>query len=75
MHSIKTNFDKIIGVIKDILSHEINEKGNYTRRGIAPKFSDMEVMPLILKLERMFGSEYIFCSIAAKVRKFEREAF
>ncbi len=26
MHNIKTNFDKIIGVVKDIIGDEINEK-------------------------------------------------
>ena len=34
MHNIKANFDKIIGVIKDIIGDEITEKGNYLRRGI-----------------------------------------
>ena len=31
MHNIKTNFDKILGVVKDIIGCEINEKGNYLR--------------------------------------------
>ena len=51
MHNIKANFDKILVVIKDILSDEINEKGNYTRRGSVPKFSDIEVMGLSLTAE------------------------
>lgn len=42
MHNIKTNFDKFLVVIKDILSDEINEKSNYLRRGIKPRFSDMK---------------------------------
>ena len=46
MHNIKTNFDKIIEVVKDILKDEINEKGNYARRGTVPSFSDAEVMAL-----------------------------
>ncbi len=44
MHNIKTNFDKIIGVIKDIIGDEINEKGNYLSCDTKPKFSDIEVM-------------------------------
>ena len=48
MHNIKTNFDKILGVIKDILGDEINEKGNYLRRGTKPKFSGIEVIALSL---------------------------
>lgn len=31
MHNIKTNFDKILGVVKDIIGREITEKGNYLR--------------------------------------------
>jgi hypothetical protein len=46
MHNIKTNFDKIIGVVKDIIGDEINEKGNYLRRGTLPKFSDIEVIAM-----------------------------
>jgi Transposase DDE domain len=51
MHNIKTNFDKILGVIKDIIGDEINEKGNYLRRGTRPKFSDIEVIALSLTAE------------------------
>ncbi len=51
MHNIKTNFDKILVVIKDILSDEINQKGNYVRRGTIPRFSDLEVIALSLTAE------------------------
>ena len=51
MHNIKTNFDKILVVIKDIPGNEINEKGNYLRRGSRPKFSDIEVMALSVTAE------------------------
>ena len=51
MHNIKTNFDKIPVVIKDILSDEINENGNYLRRGTKPRFSDIEVIALSLTAE------------------------
>ena len=51
MHNIKTNFDKILGVIKDILGDEINAKGNYLRRGTVPKFSDIQVIALSLTAE------------------------
>lgn len=44
MHNIKVNFDKILGVIKDIIGDEINEKDNYSRPGTVPKFSDLEVI-------------------------------
>ena len=48
MHNIKVNLDKIIGVVKDIIGDQINEKGNYRRRGTVPKFSDIEMMALNL---------------------------
>ena len=51
MHNIKTNFDKIIEVIKVIIGNEINEEGNYGRRGTKPKFSDIEVIALSLTAE------------------------
>lgn len=51
MHNIKTNFDKIIEVIKGISFSAINEKGNFKRRGSCPKFSDIEVMALSLTAE------------------------
>ncbi len=46
MHNIKTNFDKILVVIKDIFSDEINEDGNYLGRGTRPRFTDIEVIAL-----------------------------
>ena len=47
MHNIHTNFIKIIDVLKDIIGNEINEKGNYLRRGSVPKFS-----PTIRRVKR-----------------------
>ncbi|MBW0162880.1 MAG: IS982 family transposase, partial [Sediminibacterium sp.] len=51
MHNIRSNFIKILKVVKEILSEQINEKGNYTRRGTVPKFSDIEVIALSLTSE------------------------
>ena len=51
MHKIQTYFIKILEVIKDIISEQINEKGNYLRRGTRPKLSDMEVIALSLAAE------------------------
>jgi hypothetical protein len=65
MHNIKTNFDKIIGVIKDIIGNEVNEKGNYLRRGTVPKFSDIEVMALSLTAECLSidSENYLFSKL------------
>lgn len=51
MHNIKTNFDKIREVLKDIIGEELNESGNYLRRGTKPRFSDIEVIALSLTAE------------------------
>ena len=51
MHNIRTNFIKILEVIKDIIGDEINEKGNCLRRGSIPKFSDITVIALSLTAE------------------------
>jgi hypothetical protein len=37
--------------LKDILGDEVNEKRNYKRRGVVPRFSDIEVMALSLTAE------------------------
>lgn len=65
MHNIKTNFDKILVVIKDILGDEINESGNYLRRGTIPKFSDIEVMALSLTAECLSidSENYLFSKL------------
>lgn len=51
MHNIRTNFIKIVDVLKDIIGDEISEKGNYLRRGSVPNFSDVEMMTLSLTAE------------------------
>ncbi len=38
-------------VIKDIPGDEVNEKGNYLRRGTRPGFADIEVIALSLTAE------------------------
>ena len=70
MHNIKTNFDKIIEVLKDILGDELNEKGNYIRRGVVPKFSDIEVIALSLTAECLSidSENYLFSKIRAEYR-------
>jgi len=65
MHNIKTNFDKILAVIKDILCDEINDKGNYKRRGTVPGFSDAEVIALSLTAECLSidSENYLFSKL------------
>ena len=65
MHNIKTNFDKIIEVIKEIIGDEITETGNYLRRGTKPKFSDIEVIALSLTAECLSidSENYLFSKL------------
>ena len=70
MHNIKTNFDKIIGLIKDILTDEINDKGNYLRRGTRPRFADIEVIALSLTAECLSidSENYLFSKLNKEYR-------
>jgi hypothetical protein len=65
MHNIKTNFDKIIKVIKEIIGDEISEQGNYLRPGTKPKFSDIEVIALSLTSESLSidSENYLFSKL------------
>ena len=65
MHNIHTNFIKILNVLKDIIGDEINEKGNYLRRGSVPKFSDIEIIALSLTAESLSidSENYLFSKL------------
>ena len=71
MHNIKANFDKIIEVVREILDGEINEQGNYIRRGVVPRFSDIEVIALSLTAECLgIDSEnYLFSKLRIEYHK------
>lgn len=70
MHNIKTNFDKILAVLKDIVSDEVNGKGNYKRRGTVPRFSDIEVMALSLTAECLSidSENYLFSKLKSEYK-------
>lgn len=51
MHNTKTNFEKVVRVIKASLKEEINERGKDGRRGTVPKFSGIAAMALSLTAE------------------------
>ena len=70
MHNIKANFDKILEVLKDILSDEVNAKGTYVRRGTVPKFADIEVIALSLTAECLSidSENYLFSKLNTEYR-------
>ena len=51
MHNIKTNFDKILEVLKSILKDSVDSLGNFPKVGKKPKFSDIEIISLTLTSE------------------------
>ncbi len=51
MHDIKTNFDKILEVLKSVLQDQIDLNGNFHKVGAKPKFSDIELISFNLTIE------------------------
>lgn len=53
MHNLCANFVKILEICKDFSKDLVNGRGNAPRRGIVPRFSDLEVISLSLTAEHM----------------------
>ena len=51
MNNFFLNFGKILDVCKHFSKDLVNEHGNMPRRGVVPKFSDLEVIALALTAE------------------------
>jgi hypothetical protein len=62
MHNLFANFVRILGVCKKFSQDLVNDKGNMPRRGVVPRFGDLEVIALSLTEETMcYNSEgYLF---------------
>jgi len=43
MHNFVTKFRKVLEICKKFAENQVNEKGNVTRCGVVPTFSDLEV--------------------------------
>jgi len=72
MTNLRSNFEKILSIVKQSLKNELDSKGNLARRGPKPKFSDAEVIALSLLSEcLMFDSEYYLFKILHKQYKSE----
>lgn len=62
MHNFIVKFGKILGIYKEFAGNRVNELGNVPRRGVVPKFSDLEVIALSATAE-VFGIDsenYLF---------------
>lgn len=53
MHNIKTNFDIILDKSKPFAKNLLNLADNLPRRGVKPKFSDLQVLALALTAEAL----------------------
>lgn len=51
MHDIKTNFNKILEVLKSVLKNKVDSTGNFPKVGKKAKFLDLEVISLNLTSE------------------------
>jgi hypothetical protein len=51
MHNLYAIFAKFLDICKMFSADLVNEKGNIPRRGVVPKFSDLEVISLSLAAE------------------------
>lgn len=48
LHNLYANLLKILEICKDFSKDLVNERGNLPRRGVVPRFSDLEVISLSL---------------------------
>ena len=53
IHNFCTKYGKILEICKQYSKNLVNELGNTTKRGVVPKFSDLEVIALSLTAEAM----------------------
>jgi hypothetical protein len=53
MHNLATNFKKMLDICNKFGKRFTNDKGNIPRRGVVPKFSDLEVVALNIMAEAM----------------------
>jgi hypothetical protein len=53
MHNLTANFGKFFDICNKFGKKFTNEKGNITRRGVVPKFSDLEVIALSMTAEAL----------------------
>jgi len=51
MRNFVTKLGKILEICKKFAGNLINEKGNVSRRGVVPTFSDLEVVALSITAE------------------------
>lgn len=48
MRNLAANFGKILDICKNFSKNLVDERGNMPRRGVVPRFSDLEVIALTI---------------------------
>ena len=51
MHNLYAIFAKFLNICKQVAGNLVNESGNVPRRGVVPKFSDLEIVALNMTSE------------------------
>ena len=51
MHNLYTVFAKFLNICKQVAGNLVNESGNVPRRGVVPRFSDLEIVALNMTSE------------------------
>ena len=70
MRNLTANFGKILDICKDFSKNLVNERGNLPRRGVVPRFSDLEVIALSLTAEKYsIDSESLLFSLLGNTTK------
>ncbi|WP_231725631.1 hypothetical protein [Prevotella sp. DNF00663] len=62
MRNFITNFYRILNICKEFAGNRVNNLGNVSRRGVVPKFSDLEVIALGITAEAFHvdSENYLF---------------
>ena len=51
MHNLYARFAKLLNICKQVAGNLVNESGNVPRRGVVPRFSDLEIVALNMTSE------------------------
>lgn len=71
MHNLYAIFAKILNICKQMAGNLVNESGNIPRRGVVPRFSDLEVIELNMTSEAIgIDSESL---LFAKLQEYRKE--
>lgn len=70
MHNFAAKYVKILEICKKFAGNLVNNLGNMPRRGVIPKFSDLEVIALSITAESLSldSENYLFKRVLAECR-------